>query len=107
MRLVKHFYELDRGRSEKPNNHEGLDEAAKAYEDGLGYYECMNQWPSVAFKAGAEWQKEQMMKEAVEADIMLTLHDKTGDISLHTGYLPQKLGIKCSDKVRIIIVKED
>lgn len=34
---------------------EGLDEAAKAYEDGLGYYECMNQWPSVAFKAGAEW----------------------------------------------------
>ena len=56
---------------------------------------------------GAKWQKEQMMKEAVDADVMLTLHDKTGDISLHTGYLPKELGIKCDDKVRIIIVKED
>lgn len=55
---------------------------------------------------GKDDMKEQMMKEAVEADIMLTLHDKTGDVSLHTGYLPKELGIKCDDKVRIIIVKE-
>ena len=61
----------------------------------------------IGFIFGAKWQKERMMKEAVEADVMLTLHDKTGDISLHTGYLPKELGIKCDDKVRIIIVKED
>ena len=59
------------------------------------------------FKAGAKWNREQMMKKAVEADVMLTLHDKTGDISLHTGYLPKELGIKCDDKVKIIIVKEE
>jgi hypothetical protein len=62
---------------------------------------------AAAFIAGAKWQKEQMMKDAVDADVMLTLHDKTGDISLHTGYLPKELGIKCDDKVRMIIVKED
>lgn len=60
-----------------------------------------------AFLAGADWQKAKMMKEAVEADVKLTLHDKTGDISLHTGYLPKELGIKWNDKVRIIIVKEE
>jgi hypothetical protein len=50
---------------------------------------------------------EQMMQKAVKADVMLTLHDKTGDVSLHTGYLPKELGIKCDDKVKIIIVKEE
>ena len=38
---------------------QGLDDAAQAYEDSLGYYECMNQWPSVGFKAGAKWMAEQ------------------------------------------------
>lgn len=58
-------------------------------------------------KKGKDDMKEQMMQEAVDADVMLTLHDKTGDISLHTGYLPKELGIKCDDKVKIIIVNED
>ena len=57
--------------------------------------------------AGAKWQKEQMMKEAVDTDVMLIPHDKAGDVSLHTGYLPKELGIKCDDKVRVIIVKEN
>ena len=60
-----------------------------------------------AFIAGAKWNREQMMEKAVEADVMLTLHDKTGDISLHTGYLPKELGIKCDDKVHIIIIKDE
>ena len=58
-------------------------------------------------KEGYRRCREQMMKEAVDADVMLTLHDKTGDVSLHTGYLPKELGIKCDDKVKIIIVKEE
>ena len=57
-------------------------------------------------KEGYRRCREQMMKEAVDADVMLTLHDKTGDVSLHTGYLPKELGIKCDDKVKSIIVKE-
>ena len=56
---------------------------------------------------GKDEMREQMFKKSVEADIMLTLHDKTGDVSLHTGYLPKELGIKCDDKVRIIIIKEE
>lgn len=95
----------------------GLEESEKPMQEGLeeeiSRYlreECSNDdEPSISDTARhfAQWQKEQMMKEAVKADVMLTLHDKTGDISLHTGYLPKELGIKCDDKVRIIIVKED
>ena len=53
--------------------------------------------------------KEQMLKDAVDANIMLTLHDKTGDVSLHTGFLPKELGIKYDDKVKIVVIpiKED
>ena len=40
---------------QNPKLPDNLDEAAEKYEHNLGYYECMNQWPSVAFKAGAEW----------------------------------------------------
>ena len=38
---------------------EDLEKAAEEYEHNLGYYECVNQWPSVAFKAGAKWQEKQ------------------------------------------------
>ena len=58
-------------------------------------------------KEGYRRCREQMLQEAVDADVELILHDKTGDVRLHTGYLPKELGIKCDDKVRIIIVKED
>lgn len=65
----------------------------------------INYWYQKYISLKAEMDK--MMKDAVKADIMLTLHDKTGDVSLHTGYLPKELGIKCDDKVKIIIVKEE
>lgn len=58
-------------------------------------------------KEGYRRCREQMLQEAVDADVELILHDKTGDVRLHTGYLPKELGIKCDDKVRVIIVKED
>lgn len=58
-------------------------------------------------KEGYRRCREQMIQEAIDADVMLTLHNKTGDVSLHTGYLPKELGIKCDDKVKIIIVKEE
>ena len=53
------------------------------------------------FIAGAKWQKEQMMKEAVEGEVMLNPYpticlDDCKDYDFKDG-----------DKVRIIIVKED
>lgn len=30
------------------------EEAAKAYEESLDYYHCMNDWPSIAYRAGYE-----------------------------------------------------
>ena len=64
----------------------------------------------VGFIAGAEWQKEQMMKEAVcyiaQPDITAT-----GNIVIpfiRIGYTAlSRYGIKVGDKVRIIIVRED
>lgn len=47
-------------------NDEELNKAAEEYENSLGYYECMNQWPKVAFIAGAKWMAEQFQK--VEPD---------------------------------------
>lgn len=56
----------------------------------------------------ARWMREQMMKEAVEGDIGMILHDKTSDLFVRSkGYLPKSLGIKCDDKVELIIVKKD
>lgn len=70
---------------------EELNKAAEEYENSLGYYECMNQWPKVAFIAGAKWQKEQMMKEAVPFYEILK--------AVPPG--PER------DKVKLIICKED
>lgn len=55
----------------------------------------------------AAWQKNKMMKVAVNVNVELILHDKTGNIRLHTDYLPKELGVKYGDKVKVIIVKED
>ena len=55
-----------------------------------------------AFVAGAQWQKQQMMKEAVVTDVL-------GHCSgwLHFGYVPEcDYDFKQGDKVKLIIVKE-
>lgn len=63
------------------------------------------------FKAGAEWQKKQMMKEAVEGEVIKT--DKHTSVRYKAFYGTDRYfyGIadkqfKPGDKVRIIIVKE-
>ena len=131
--IARYFYGLGLGSSEKPNNHlEDLDEAAREAATEVYTYSFQGMDDLIGlFKAGAKWQKEQddkelsekiaaayqlgladkekqMMKDAVEGDIGMILHDKTADLFVRSkGYLPKSLGIKCDDKVRIIIVKLD
>ena len=83
---------------------------------------CNDIWfPSQAmedfFKAGANWQKQQMMRDVVlETKVM---KDCDGDgietpyaewLTLENTeipYIPDNLGLKEGDKVKIIIVKEE
>ena len=88
---------------------EDLEEAAKKFVgydmdcDELRDYEI----GIATFKAGAEWQKKQMMKGAVEGFVGVHLHDKRADVTVNTGYLPKEMGIRGDSKVRVIIVKEE
>lgn len=52
--------------------------------------------------AGAKWQKEQMMKEAVDATVHLE-PGSTPVIEIGVG----RFGLKVRDKVKVIIVKGD
>ncbi len=93
-------------QSSLPTN---LDEVAQKVEDYYdvgeehGYLCCHRGDIKDAFKAGVEWQKEQMLKDAVEGTVMDFSSNQPRpqvDVLLdphkyHTG-----------DKVRIIIVKE-
>ena len=66
------------------------------------------------FKAGANWQKEQMMAKSIEAVVSqvpcsneIILYNPS---SVDKYYLPQemnKLGLNKGDKVKLIIIKED
>lgn len=54
------------------------------------------------FEAGAKWQKEQMMEDAVDA----TVHLEPGAnpiVTIGVG----RFGLKVYDRVKVIIVKED
>ena len=60
---------------------------------------------------GAEWQKEQMLKEAVEGKVV-ELGETYKDLSISVkakelNEVLQPLGLKDGDKVKIVIVKED
>lgn len=54
-------------------------------------------------KAGAKWQKEQMMKEAVEGEVVKDINNKLAVTAKNVNLD----GFKFGEKVRIIIVKED
>ena len=82
-----------------------LDEAAEKYvstlcdraDEGLRIDTTLES----AFIAGAKWQKEQMMKEAVEGEVFLNPYPT---ISLDDC---KDYDFKDGDKVRIIIIKEE
>ena len=90
---------------------EDLEEAVNAY---IGYPPEVDECSSVygkrqAFKAGAKWQKQQLLKDAIDATVCgdaggypyvnrtIELYDYDNDIPL----------AKVGDKVKLIIIKED
>lgn len=98
---------------------EELDDAANDYGVNIrkGYPRVMDETDRYicnAFKAGANWQKEQMMAKSIEAVVSqvpcsneIILYNPS---SVDKYYLPQemnKLGLNKGDKVKLIIIKED
>jgi hypothetical protein len=106
--------------TEQPS--EGLEKAADYYLDNAPTAELMcgsYDGPDVynAFVAGANWQKEQMLKNVVLETVVMK--DDDGD-GIETPYeewltlenteipsLPENIDLKDGDKVKILIIKED
>ena len=65
---------------------------------------------AVAHKDGANWQKEQMIKEAKDGVITFDYYgdnDKIYGCIAHDSFCLEELGLKDGDKVKLIIIKED
>ena len=93
------------GKSEKPINQEGLEKEMDKFFETMPVLEHENIFEDTFKNIArhfAQWQKEQMLKEAVETVV-----------SLEAGGFPVvefgvgKFGLKVGDKVRAFIVKED
>jgi hypothetical protein len=81
---------------------EDVEEAAENY----AYGESNDKYQG--FVDGASWQKEQMMKEAVEGTVSaVILHENGDEVHYAVTYPEGKRPHSIIDKVRIIIVKED
>lgn len=113
---------IDSLQQEQPSLPSNLDEAAEDFvweimendEDGVSDL-CRKLYPTSKitdfydalaefFKAGAEWQKNQMLKEAVEGEIQMRY---SGCLCAKTIRAINEDKFKFGDKVRIIIVKEE
>jgi len=97
--LLNFIDSLQQEQTSLPDN---LDEAAEKFArlydngtcDGIAQ-DCFN--------AGAEWQKEQMMRRAANAEITKRLDGTLGVCA----YLDKGSGFKFGDKVKLIIAKEE
>ena len=87
-----HQFIINEYHKEEPVS-DGLEEAA--------YHNCIDRLSKESiedFKAGAQWQKEQMMAKAIDAKLLEGHLIRQKDVThpLHVG-----------DKVKIIVIKED
>lgn len=83
---------------------EDLEEAAQEYtEKGSKCQEELD-----AFKAGAKWQKEQMMAKAVDGVVTFDYYegDKAYGCVAHDSFCLEDLGLKDRDEVKILILKK-
>lgn len=88
-----------------------LEEAAKEQARSYGYmtedYEFKENVES--FKTGAQWRKKQMMAKAVDGVVTFDYYkgDKTYGCIAHDSFCLEDLGLKDTDKVKMIIVKDE
>lgn len=80
---------------------EDMEEAAFDYAEACKYDGGEKLLCVEHFKAGAQWQKERMMKDAVGGEVFMTIFgDATITVDNLNGDLAQ------GDKVKVIIIKE-
>ena len=96
------IYDKMTGSSEIPND---LEEASSKFAthtapNGVSV-EFLEE--KLSFQEGAKWDREQMMKEAVEGKVAESIR---GKLFIRCP-VPKTMNIDFCDKVRIIIVKED
>lgn len=77
--------------------------ASKASQAYKGVY-CEYSNDQIAFKAGAKWQKEQMMKDAVYG--LVCGHDKETPAWIDLNLL-NKPNVKVGKEVKLIIINEE
>lgn len=102
---------------------EDLEEAAYKYSDDIyeknrnkrnpdwnsyadGYEQAICYHVSDAFIEGANWQKEQMMKEAIDAEVKQEYYNPNLPLYIDTIYVDDRADLKRGDKVKLIIIKE-
>ena len=92
-------------------SNENLDEAAWLYYDrnkpitppGLVLHKEFISF----FKAGANWKKQQMMKNTVDAVCYVTHYEDETQVAYSVSYPKGEETNKYHDKVKLIIIKED
>lgn len=98
---------LDSLQQEQPSFPGDLDEAAEEYMKKARKH-LFDDSPigraDDAFKAGAEWQKEQMLKDAVEGEIQMRY---SGCLCAKTIRAINEDKFKLGDKVRLIVLKAE
>lgn len=122
-RGFEHFYDIDGYREKQEPASEDLEQASKewlrpqldkSYSDygerkmmELTHFDGYAMLDAVEF--GAQWQKEQMMKDAVDAPVAATgMRAKSKGVTTYADIeIPTKerLNPRC-DKVKVIIIKE-
>ena len=102
---IKNKEQIEKSEKHAPAD---VEEAAKKYvstlcdrvDEGLKIDTTLES----AFKAGSKWDREQIMKEAVECDVIVPIYEGndvwSAEIKIPGRYEP-------GDKVRVIIVKEN
>lgn len=101
MSECQHLLLMLNSLQEEPASEE-LEKAAEDYSNNLdNIYGSIGKQTRYAFKAGAQWQKEQMMEQAIDGEI--------GYWNLHGLSVNVKLphSVEEGDKAKVIVIKED
>lgn len=83
---------------------EDLEEAAKKYADEEEYGDDVYYSIKATFKEGANWQKEQMIKDAINAEVAIPVYEGK-DLKL-TQLVTTDVKLNTGDKVKLIIIKD-